>query len=556
MLTHVAAALLASTSVARRADTLRYDFSFARDDSGHRVVDVRLQFRVGAGGRAVIELPHVWAGHADLERQISDVAIASRSATIADGDSAFAKVVTGRPGTLVDVRYRLRQDWPGPVRRPEYFRAIVGDRYALLVGQNSLARPRYTDGDSVVVDVTWKGAPRSWRIETSFGGGTTQHVRTTIAELLEGVFVAGEFRAYTTPAYGRPIKLLVTGNFQFTDTALVAGTRTIVTRERAFWQDRSARSFLVATVPSSGGIGGTAYTNGLVMYVDTTSQLSGYMRLLAHEAFHQWNGHTIRTAGPEGGMKWLSEGFTEYFADRFARDAGVLSTDGYLEKVNENIRHYYTSPVRNATRDDLNRRYWSDPDMNRFPYYQGYLIAGFVDRELRRATNNRFTVDSLLFSLYRRVRGTSRLVDDTAVADAAPASIRRSLRDSISSFVIDGHTVPVLADSFGECTDVRTTEMYPFDLGFDASASTRSRVVTGVRAGSTADSAGLKDGMRLRGWSWFNGDPTRSASVRVIEGDSIRTIAWLPRGNSAFTVPQIGPRKQQLPQRGSLGFCG
>jgi predicted metalloprotease with PDZ domain len=238
-------------------------------------------------------------------------------------------------------------------------------------------------------------------------------------------------------------------------------------------------------------------------------------------------------------MKWLSEGFTEYFADRFARAAGLLSVDGYLEKVNENIRHYYTSPVRNATRDGLNRRYWSDPNMNRFPYYQGYLIAGFVDRELRRATNDRFTVDSLLFSLYRRVRGTNRLVDAATFAEAAPPTIRRALRDSIASFVVEGHTVPVVEDSFGGCTDVHSTDMYPFDLGFDADASTRSRVVSGVREGTTADSAGLKDGMPLRGWSWFNGDPTRSASVRVTEGDSVRTIAWMPRGNSAFSVPQL-----------------
>jgi predicted metalloprotease with PDZ domain len=542
MLTLFAAATLASTSIAPRIDTLRYEIAFAREDSSHRTLDIRLRFRLPATGRAVFEVPHMWAAHSDLEKQLSNLRVtAGPSGLVTDTDSTFAKIVTGRPGALVEVNYRLRQDWTGPVRRPEYYRAIVGRHYALLVGQNSLARPRFNNGDSVLVDFTWRNTPANWRIETSFGGGTAQRARMSITELLVGVFVAGEFRSYTTLAYGRPVKMLVYGNWPFTDSALVASTRDVVTREREFWRDRSARPFLVATVPSLGGIGGTAYTNGLVMYADTTSQLPSLTRLLAHETFHQWNGHTIRTAGPEGGMKWLSEGFTEYFADRFARDAGLLSANGYLEKVNENIRQYYTSPVRNATRDDLNRRYWSDPDMNRFPYYQGYLIAGFVDRELRRVTNNRFTVDSLLFSLYRRVRGTSRLVDDATFANAAPPALRAALRDSITSFVGRGHSVPVLSSSFGSCTDVRLTEMFAFDLGFDANASTRSRVMTGVRVGSTADSAGLRDGMRLRGWSWFNGDPTRSASVRVVEGDSVRRIVWLPRGDTSFSVPQVAP---------------
>jgi len=39
--------------------------------------------------------------------------------------------------------------------------------------------------------------------------------------------------------------------------------------------------------------------------------------------------------------------------------------------------------------------------------------------------------------------------------------------------------------------------------------------------------------MTLRGWSWFNGDPTRSASVRVADGDTVRKIEWTPRGNRA-----------------------
>ena len=81
--------------------------------------------------------------------------------------------------------------------------------------------------------------------------------------------------------------------------------------------------------------------------------------------------------------------------------------------------------------------------MNRFPYYQGYLIAAFLEGELRSGSKNAFTIDSLLFSVFRRARASGKLVDDALFTDAAPLALRAAVRDSIRSFVVDGNTVPV-----------------------------------------------------------------------------------------------------------------
>jgi predicted metalloprotease with PDZ domain len=500
-------ATLASTDV----DTLRYQFTPTRDDSLRPVIDVRVQFRGTARGRTIIELPHAWAGHNDLERSLSQLAVVRpSSARLVNADSAHRRYVMHAPHAQIELRYRLRQDWTGPARRPQYFRALIGNDVAVLMGQNALIHPAHRDMDSLVVNFAWSNPPADWIIASSFGEGRTQRARTTMNEFLEGVFVAGRFRPYTVAAYGRPIRVIIRGEWSFTDSALVRIARDLASRQRAFWHDSSARNYLVAALPATGGTGGTAFTHALVMYADTTTQLAGFAGLLSHEMFHEWNGHAIRTAGPEGGMKWFSEGFTDFFADRFSRDAGFLSPDLYLGRVNNAIRQYYLSPVRNSTRDDINRSYWSNPDMNRFPYTQGYVIAAFLDGELQSATKKRFTIDSLLFAVFRRARASGKLVDDAMFVDGAPPALRTMIRDSIQSFVVAGHLVPVTARAFDECVDVRTEEMFPFDLGFDALASTRDRIVQGVRAGGAADSAGLRDGMRLRGWSWFNGDPTRT----------------------------------------------
>jgi predicted metalloprotease with PDZ domain len=535
------AATLASTDT----DTLRYHLTLAHDDSLRAVIDVRVQFRGSSSGRTVVELPHSWAGHSDLERSVSLLAVARpASARLVDADSVHRRFVTHAPGAQIELRYRLRQDWTGAIRRPQYFRAIVGDSLAVLMGQNALVHPAHGDMDKLVVDFLWSGVPADWSIGSSFGEGKTQRALTTMNEFLEGVIVAGRFRSYTVAAYGRPIRVMLRGSWTFADSSLVRTARQLASRQRAFWHDASARNYLVAALPAVGGTGGTAFTHALVMYSDTTTQLSSFAGLLSHEMFHEWNGHAMRTAGPEGGMKWFSEGFTDFFADRFSRDAGFLSSEMYFVRVNDAIRHYYLSPVRNSTRDDVNRSYWSNPDMNRFPYAQGYLIAAFLDGELQTATRKRITIDSLLFEVFRRARASGKLVDDAMFADAAPPALRGVVRDSIQSFVVAGHLVPVTARAFGDCVDIRTDQLFSFDLGFDAPVSMRDRVVRGVRAGGTADSAGLRDGMLLRGWSWFNGDPTKPASVRIADGDTVRKIEWEPRSEQAVSVPQLSPRAE------------
>src|SRR3954470_198093 len=128
--------LLAASLVANGVDTLHYELTVARDDSMHRVIDVRLRFDGNARGRTIIELPHSWAGHSDLEKSVSRLAVVRPStARLFRGDSAHRRLVTYAPGASVELRYRLRQDWTGVVRRPQYFRALIDSEYAILVGQ-------------------------------------------------------------------------------------------------------------------------------------------------------------------------------------------------------------------------------------------------------------------------------------------------------------------------------------------------------------------------------------------------------------------------------------
>lgn len=69
-----------------------------------------------------------------------------------------------------------------------------------------------------------------------------------------------------------------------------------------------------------------------------------------------------------------------------------------------------------------------------------------------------------------------------------------------------------------------------FDTGFDHERTMKDGVVSGLRAGSAAERAGLRDGMRVSGWSVSFGRTETPVELRVRDGGAERTISYLPLG--------------------------
>ncbi len=279
---------------------------------------------------------------------------------------------------------------------------------------------------------------------------------------------------------------------------------------------------------SRGLVGGTAFTNGFVSFADTAFAVPTIALNLSHEIFHEWNGHTIATAPPEEHYKWFSEGFTEYYADRMARAAGLLTDSGYIDRVNAGLRAYYLSPLHGSSLTEIERRYWVDANANRYPYYQGYALALHLGQR---------AVDDLMHALYRASRRGGQVTDSAIVAAALPLS-RPALAAAIDSFIVRGEMVPMIAGAIAGCARVELQSLYTFDFGFDASASTRDHVVRGVRVGGPAAAAGVADGMPLKSWSWHGGDARFPVRLRLDDGSG-REISYYPRTGPPQPTPQF-----------------
>lgn len=110
--------------------------------------------------------------------------------------------------------------------------------------------------------------------------------------------------------------------------------------------------------------------------------------LLAHEAFHMWNGHSLTPAPEtEPSTRWFKEGFTHYMAIKTLAELGLFSREEILAELDKSGEHYLRNPAAGATM----RRDSSAVDRARLPYDRGVLLALAIDTFLTTHSNGRLS---------------------------------------------------------------------------------------------------------------------------------------------------------------------
>lgn len=167
-----------------------------------------------------------------------------------------------------------------------------------------------------------------------------------------------------------------------------------------------------------------------------------FLGLVSHELFHAWNVKRLR---PEGlgpfdyerevltPSLWVAEGLTAYYDDLMLVRSGLLSEAKWLERMAEQARDALERPGRRvqplsaASTDAWIKHYRPDAHMRNqtVSYYtKGAVVGWLLDAEIRRATDDRASLDDLLRHLWARhadARGYTP--DDVRAAAQAVAGV-------------------------------------------------------------------------------------------------------------------------------------
>ncbi len=519
-------------------------------------LSVDLSFPGDATGHTRLHLPSRFSGQGELYKNVQGLAAVSPGATLADTDTPDVKQVTFAPNQTVHLHYEIVPDGNNHTGQPGvYFRPALQPGYFHFIGTTVWAYPAQYGGP-LGVTLHWK-LPAGWAFCDSFGAGRAdQQFGGTLERFLETVYAAGDFRILTTQAGGRPVTVALRGKWKFSDSDFAALAARIVAAERDFWRDNDFPYYLVMLLPTQqpahagSDDGGVELTHSVALFQPPSRPLDfGLKYVLAHEMFHEWNADQMRAG--DAPLLWFSEGFTDYYARLLLLRAGLISLDDYARDFNTLLREYAESPSRNHRGDESMRDFYTGTALAKLPYQQGALLAAHWNAAIRQATGDGHSLDDVM-------RDLKAAAAPVSAASVAAALRRYGVPDAadISRVIGDGETLSPDPRALGPGFTLRMVKMPQFEMGFDGAATVARRTVVGVKAGSRAFWAGLRDGQEVISCAPFTvGDPNQRLSLTVRDGTGTKDVEFTPTGDS-LPVPQYARDKNAAGDQACLAWLG
>jgi predicted metalloprotease with PDZ domain len=304
------------------------------------------------------------------------------------------------------------------------------------------------------------------------------------------------------------------------DTALVDADKTVADLQKIVIAAKNVMGPLqyphyhfFTMVTESGG--GLEHKNsflgmGTRFLTRTDRAYKGWLGLIAHEYFHNWNVKRLRPVelGPfdyenENYVKtlWVAEGFTDYYADVLPKRAGLESRDEFLDGISNQIEQVQTipgrlvTPVNMASFDTWIKQYRPDENtanMSVNYYPKGAVIAFLLDAKIRKTTNGARSLDTGMQWAMQRYSGEKGYTPDqfyAVMSEAAGTDLKGWFAKTAES--ADELDYTEALDYYGlRFRPVDTRNARPY-IGGGTRNDAGRLVITSVRRGTPGIDAGL-----------------------------------------------------------------
>lgn len=429
-------------------------------------------------------------------------------------------------------------DWQqihAPITTPEFFHGL-GNAFLLV------PNPGNGVPETFEVILRWQ-LPAGHTAVCSWGAGRHVGALLDASDLRHSVYLAGRLETTTVRQDGYDVTVALVDRFDFTVEDFAGMTTTIIRHQCAFMRESNFPDFVVTAIPvgsplrpGDARLAGSGLYHSFALFVAPQSRLDDAVQhLFAHELFHFWNGRLLAAQQPERLVYWFIEGFTDYYALRILYESGYWDVRTYARWINRHIRNYYLNPAINASNEQIDREYWRKRETVGEVAYQRGLLLGLRWHRLARAKGTSEGIDRLLHALVAQARVSGLRISNHTLRDAGQRLLGPWFAEEFDRYVVRAETIELPTDALAPGLIGELTEVYEYDVGFDQQRSLRERRVCGLRPGSAAARAGLREGDSLVGWA-LPGDPDVAVRLTVRRGGSTTRISYLPRGRKVMAV--------------------
>ncbi|MSP69680.1 MAG: M61 family peptidase [Bacteroidetes bacterium] len=309
---------------------------------------------------------------------------------------------------------------------------------------------------------------------------------------------------------------------------------------------------------------GPAY---MLMEGDTYNDFLG---VSCHELFHAWNIKAIRpaemlpydfTKENYSRLGFVTEGVTTYYGDYLLFRSSVWGEEDFWPAFNERMDHHFESharyfqPVSEASFDS-----WLDgyvigaPHRKTSIYHEGCLLAFVTDMFIRKNTENKKSLDSVMKRLWMEfaLKGNGyteadykRIIEEEAGADFS------YYWDNYFYKANSYETILVEALSIIGCDLIFVPSNRPHEhyYGFKVVESMGLTKVSEIYYGSPAEKNGLAVGdeiiavnemqVKVNMAEWINYFAEQAIEIIVASGGKIKTIQLIKNSSTYFANPRV-----------------
>lgn len=298
----------------------------------------------------------------------------------------------------------------------------------------------------------------NWKIATGLPAGDTAN--TFVAEnydvLYDSPFEVSNFNETSFDVEGKRHRIVITGEGNYDLKKLAVDTAKIVEEGYKIFGELPYNDYTF--IINLRGGGGLEHLNSTALQTDRfsfkpESRYKGFLGLVAHEYFHNWNVKRIRpdALGPfdyenENYTKllWVAEGGTAYYEGILLRRAGLITDKEFFENKASGIKQLQEIPGRfetsleDASFDAWIKYYRQDENAvnNQISYYdKGEVVNMLLDITIRTASNGTKSYDDVLRYLYTEYFKKGKNYTPEDFQKAAELAAGKSLDDFFTKYV-------------------------------------------------------------------------------------------------------------------------
>jgi hypothetical protein len=420
----------------------------------------------------------------------------------------------------------------------------------LEVSGEALLLPDALDGAPVAASIRLSleqygtddyGVPTSSAV-TSFGIGAERDVDATVGELRRAVMISatrlGTAVFDTLEGHDEAAWLGYTAFDPRPVSADVASFRTAV-GEVFGEKNHVPETLLIMTDQRpKGAFVAARRARGVVLHVGVNEPWSGPVRIaVAASVLHAWIGERL-WIGPEEPAReaeglWFSEGVTRHLARDLLLRFGLLAPTEVADEVNGLEGVLATSPRKRETNVEL-AAHAKEPGATPLIIARGALYAQRVDAAIRKKSRGKKSLTDVLRALYTKAREKRGPLPTSAWTEAITAELDAGEAAAFTVTIERGGPIDLDAGALGPCFRREARRFEAFDLGFDEAASRAATPlqIAGVRPGSPAERAGLKNGDLLIEANIAQGRSDVPVVVIVERDGKSQRITYKPAGPS------------------------